>query len=506
LASNAVGSATGSSTFGSVAGKIASGLTGTAIASTFGGANSNPIGGLGSGFGSGGFNNITGGGMATGPVSGGSSNVFGSGGSGGLLGDISTLYAGYAGYQNAKNPNYQLQMPGWEQSLYQQGAGKVLGAPATAPTYNGQLVAGQNTDQQNANQDVRDLQGQNAGYQSNVLSNANSNAQGVSGNDIQNFLDPYTQSVIDSTNADMQHTLTQQKMQNGDAAQASGAYGGDRQAVENGVLDSNYMRTMATTDAALRSQGYSQASSNALANAGIKQGGNSQLQSAIDANLGNSITKAGTLASSGAAQQQNSQAQLSAQYAEFLRGQGYNQQQIQNAISMMGSLPRQQAVPGTSPVQGALNGLVGGGYSAGVGNGSAGGTLGSAVGGLVRGIGGLFGGGSSGGYTPGMGASIGGNLTFDPNTGSASYGSSPSAGYGSSNPYASIGQPTYSGTGLGSYLGGGMSGPPGLPYSGSSYSDSPPPVDPGYGLTSYLDPNAGAAPDYSSLFNYGSGW
>lgn len=88
---------------------------------------------------------------------------------------------------------------------------------------------------------------------------ANVNAKGFLDRDINAYMNPYTQNVIDATDQASRRDEALSLMKNSDTNRASGAYGGSRDAITNAVLQSEGVRNRAQTDAGLRSAGFTDA-------------------------------------------------------------------------------------------------------------------------------------------------------------------------------------------------------------------------------------------------------
>lgn len=147
---------------------------------------------------------------------------------------------------------------------------------------------------------------------------------------IQQYQNPYTQNVIDATNAQMVHDngVAMAGLQGNQISQ--GALGGNATGVAKGILAGQNARTMASTDAALYDKGYTGAvntaaqqfqqnplaAGNAIANYGIS--GQGAALSGAGAQLG-----AGTL------QQQTQQQADTANYGQYQQAQAYPYQQTQ---------------------------------------------------------------------------------------------------------------------------------------------------------------------------------
>lgn len=297
--------------------------------------------------------------------------------------------------QNAGQANYGLAQNVASQPL-QQYQGQMVAdvAPQSQQAWN--LAAnsgGVGQDAQNAAQ---------AGYLNTLGQAPNAvNAAQISQQNLSPYMNPYTQSVINSTLPIMQQNLALQQNQNQDAAASAGAYGGSRQGVQQGVTQAQGAMNMAQMAAGLNQQNFQQAqgaaatdvaSQNqaALANqsAGLTQ---EQLANQAAAGLGtlgnqqmqNNIANYGMLTSAGGFEQQQAQNDINAQMAKFQQAWQYPQQQLGIMESSLGMTPYDTATSGTSnstttqtqsnPAAMALGGLstLGGLFSSGAGGTSA---------------------------------------------------------------------------------------------------------------------------------------
>jgi hypothetical protein len=79
------------------------------------------------------------------------------------------------------------------------------------------------------------------------------------GGQIAQYMNPYTQQVIDTTMGDIDRTRQLQQQQINAQAASRGAYGGSRQAVAEAENARNFLDQQARTSAGLRAQGYESA-------------------------------------------------------------------------------------------------------------------------------------------------------------------------------------------------------------------------------------------------------
>jgi hypothetical protein len=87
------------------------------------------------------------------------------------------------------------------------------------------------------------------------------NSQNFTGGNVQQYMNPYTQNVVNTTNQQLEQNLAQTNQQSDAQATAAGAYGGTRAAVQNAQNNYYGNQVMAQTDAQLNDQAYSNAES-----------------------------------------------------------------------------------------------------------------------------------------------------------------------------------------------------------------------------------------------------
>ena len=334
-------------------------------------------------------------GVAPDNTGGGGSNWLGN-----VAGAIGDLYGMYSGYKNATNPLYNSSststLPAWIQNQYGTALAGVNQDPYRA--YGGPMVAGFNPDQNAAFNAARNNFGKYNDVQDLAINNANGMTGGFSAGDVQNWMNPYQQNVIDTTMAQLEHAHQQGLEDVNNSAELAHAFGGDRAAVQKGVADANYYRDAASTLAGLNSSNYTQALNAANNNFANKLQGNNALQGAIaNARAGNTADM-NNLYASGAIQQGNAQKQLDANYQEFLRQQGSAQTHIQNLLQSMGMLPRNIGTtnsygPQQDKVAAMLSGLNGARGPGGATATGAGGLVNAGVSALKNIFGGMGGGG-----------------------------------------------------------------------------------------------------------------
>lgn len=249
--------------------------------------------------------------------------------------------------------------------------------------YSGQIVAPL---QDTQNQAISGIQGQIGGYNQYANTAQGLIGQGtntitpsaVNSSAINQYMSPYTQNVINATQAQMnQNNAIQQSSLQGNAA-AQGAWGGDRSAVAQSLLAGQQSLANNQTIAGLENQNYSQAlnEANTQQQAGMQAqqlNASNALQGAgLTGALGNyavnnNLSGYGALLNAGGLQQQTAQNQLNAGYQQWGQQQAYpfSTTQWQAGIdsglgSGMGGTSSTTS-PGASAASGMLGGALTGG-------------------------------------------------------------------------------------------------------------------------------------------------
>lgn len=232
----------------------------------------------------------------------------------------------------------------------------------------------------------------------------------LSTTDLSKYLNPYTNSVVNSSMEDLAMARAQQQVADNQASTAAGAFGGSRQAVRDSLTTNDYLRTVGSTAANLRSGAYTNAQQAALADitnrlnagefsanqklsadttnagnrlnadiysansgtnadtfnlnnlldisktnagndlsgAGLRLSAGSQFASLSDQEIQQALQKAGIIEGVGAQQTAMDQANKDSAYQEFLRQIGYPAQQQQQRNQALGMIPMQQTTTGTT--------------------------------------------------------------------------------------------------------------------------------------------------------------
>lgn len=224
------------------------------------------------------------------------------------------------------------------QGIYNDILGRAQNVASTPyQAYSGELTAPVNQQQQTGIQNINNASGIANPYLAQASQYGASGASpvaNISQNDIQQYMNPYQQSVIQSTLANIGENNAQQQQQVlGNAAQR-GALGGDRVGVAQAELARQQNLATNQTLAGLNSQNYSQAMQAAQGQQQNQQtNANRQAQAAYTfGNLGTTaqntaLQGAGAQLTAGGLQQQTQQAKDTAAYQQFMQQQAFPYQQ-----------------------------------------------------------------------------------------------------------------------------------------------------------------------------------
>jgi Chaperone of endosialidase len=268
------------------------------------------------------------------------------------------------------------QLPPWVNTAAQQNYAQAQNI-ATQPLqqYQGQMVAdvapqmqqAWNTAAQGGNAGQPQYDAAQAGYLG-VMGQAPQQVTPgqLSSTNLQPYMNPYTQSVINSTLPIMQQNLALSQNQNQDQAAAANAYGGSRMGVQQGVTQAQGALGMGQMAAQLNQANYSQAQGAAqqdiatnlqgqLANQGAQQNQaalNLQASAGLGG-LGNAAQQAqllnfGEQTTAGGLEQQQAQNQINAQIANYQQALQYPYQQLGVLQSALGMTPYETATQGQS--------------------------------------------------------------------------------------------------------------------------------------------------------------
>lgn len=198
--------------------------------------------------------------------------------------------------------------------------------------YGGNLVQGFSPDQTTAFNTVDNLQGVSQPYIDQATSLAHTAATEIDpthfASNIGAYMSPYTQNVVDATEANMQRSNAVQQNQVTGNAIAAGAMGGDRV----GAAKAELARTQSLADnqtiAGLYNTGYQNATGELNTAANAAGQGAYSLGALGNEALSTGLSGANAQLQTGGLQQQLGQAQLSTNYQQFLQQQAYPYQQL----------------------------------------------------------------------------------------------------------------------------------------------------------------------------------
>ena len=259
------------------------------------------------------------------------------------------------------------EIPQWVQQAGQANYGlaqQVASQPLQQ--YQGQMVADvspqmQQAWNQAANSGNVGQSAQNAG-QSALMTGANYTPQQISAptsSQLAGYMNPYTQDVIDKTLPIMQQNLALSQNQQQNAANSANAFGGSRQAIQQGVTQAQGAMGMGQMAAQLNQANFGQAETAAqaanLANQGAGLSANQQQIAAGQAlgtlggqQMQNNLANYGMLTSAGGLQEQQQQNDINAQIAKFQQAWQYPQQQLGMMESSLGMTPYNTGTSGSS--------------------------------------------------------------------------------------------------------------------------------------------------------------
>ena len=193
--------------------------------------------------------------------------------------------------------------------------------------------------------------------------------QSLASTNLQPYMDPYTQSVINATMPGMQQANALSQNQQANAANSANAFGGSKQGVQQGVAQAQGAMNVGQMLANLNNQNFTQAqaaatgdiSRNLQAQTSNQTAQQNKIQSDIAAsqgltNTGDSMNKAnvanyGLLSSAGAGQSMQQQNDINAQMAKFSQAFNYPQQQLGTLLSALGMTPHDTSTSGQTTSQ-----------------------------------------------------------------------------------------------------------------------------------------------------------
>ena len=264
--------------------------------------------------------------------------------------------------------------------------------------YTGERVAGFSPDQLAAFQSTRDAQGMMSPYISEATGMARAGAAPIDAAAIARYQNPYQQSVIDATMADLQQQNAMAQSQVSGNAALRGALGGSRADVARALTAGEQARAQAPILANLRASGYDRAMAAAQQDRSAASSGASLITGIGDAAHTGAYRDIASLYGMGQQQQGNQQAGLDAAYQAWTQQQAYPTQQISWLTDIAsragGGMGSSTTGTKTDPAPNPMNAILG--LAGTVAGAALGGPMGASIGGsLGSSIGGSMGGGGA---------------------------------------------------------------------------------------------------------------
>ena len=232
------------------------------------------------------------------------------------------------------------------QSQLQDIWNKVQGVASTPyQAYTGQQVANLDPTQTQGVANVNSAVGTAQPLFNQAIQYGQQGAAPISQDAIQSYISPYTQNVINSTQANFNEDNAQQQQQVLGNAAMKGALGGDRTGVAQAELARQQQLAQAPVIAGLQNNAYTQALGAAQQDRSAAAQGAYTFGSLAPAVQNTGIAGGNAQIAAGSVPQQNQQQQLSAQYQNYLQAQAFPYQQAQFLASY--GLPAVTAQGGT---------------------------------------------------------------------------------------------------------------------------------------------------------------
>lgn len=175
--------------------------------------------------------------------------------------------------------------------------------------------------------------------------------------DINKWLNPWTAEVEKNAMRNLAESLQQSQMAEADKASSAGAFGGSRQAIQQGVLGAEGAKKAGDLSAQLRREGFDTATANALADkarlinvasgytgtgsaiAGAGQGAAAGLADTAGRRQTGVLSDATALLGMGQQEQEQRQRQIDADRAKFLEARDYPIEGLNMRLSALGMSP-----------------------------------------------------------------------------------------------------------------------------------------------------------------------
>ena len=190
-----------------------------------------------------------------------------------------------------------------------------------------------------------------AGLGQGQVADATSTARGLSGynmSDVDSFMNPYTQQVIDPVLRDIEQSRAMQQQANASRALSAGAFGGDRQALVDAETNRLAMQEAGDFSGRLRQQGFRDAQDASLSSADVRGRGADLLAGLGQQQRDMTYDDARMLSGVGREQRGFGQSLLDDVYGRFAERRDYPIRMLQVLQGAAGLLPdpRQQTSKG----------------------------------------------------------------------------------------------------------------------------------------------------------------
>jgi hypothetical protein len=159
----------------------------------------------------------------------------------------------------------------------------------------GEAISPLNADQNRAFDMIRGNVGLGAADTATALSAARRAAGGVNAGDISSFYNPYEDSVVGNTINDLSRARDINLLGINSAAEAAGAFGGDRAVLARALASEDFNRNIAQSVAGLRYNGYNAATDSAFRNNSALVSGAGSLLDAVGTQRGDAYQDAGAV-------------------------------------------------------------------------------------------------------------------------------------------------------------------------------------------------------------------
>lgn len=235
----------------------------------------------------------------------------------------------------AQTVTQKTELPAWLEDVTKQNlriADEIASRPYQA--YGGNLVAGFAPEQEQA----FSMAQRQAGSTMPLYQTAAGTVSGLTGyqapsflqGDVSAYMNPFIGEVENRAIARGQEALLQNLNQVSAQAARAGAFGGSRQAIQEGVAQAEAAKNVADLSAQLRMQGYNQAAgllendlARQMAGTEVQMRAAGMLPGIAQAQQGAALTDAATIEAIGAQRQALQQAQLQDQYQRFMEERNY---------------------------------------------------------------------------------------------------------------------------------------------------------------------------------------